>query len=270
MVIGAVPDMFQGFTHFKCEKCKLFNNINLNPNILLLNNLRTIEALQSFEKPDTDFLKDKECLICLEPMDLEINQLVKLPCGCANSAYHIPCIIQLLESGDNKNFCPHCKTKYTILLEQRVTIRQVVPLQIIRQELNNDFRIKNKVQILLFHLLMNSIMNIISIYVSRSNIGYNKYVELQALQLFYFLKVFCNFFSLGYSKNNIDKIETILVVSYVYQTTVFGLLIYTLAIIKNDKLTAVLLANNMLLVIIDVAFRVFVEYKMNNRVTQDV
>jgi hypothetical protein len=75
---------------------------------------------------------------------------------------------------------------------------------------------------------------------------------------------------LGYSKNNIDKIETILVVSYVYQTTVFGLLIYTLAIIKNENLTTVLLANNMLLVIIDVAFRAFVEYKMNNRVIQDV
>ncbi len=235
-----------------------------------MNNLRTTEALQSFEKPTTDFLNDKEGLICLESMDLEMNNLVKLPCGCANSTYHIPCIIQLLESGDNKNFCPHCKTKYTILLEQQVTIPQVVPLQIIRQELNNDFRIKNKVQILLFHLLINSIMNIISIYVSRSNPGYNKYEELHALLLFYFLKIFCNFFSLGYSKNNIDKIETVLVVSYVYQTTVFGVLVYTLAIIKNDQLTTSLLANNLVLVIMDVAFRAFVEYRINNRVIADV
>jgi len=202
-----------------------------------------------------------------------MNQLVKLPCGCANSAYHIPCIIQLLESGDNKNFCPHCKTKYTIRLEQRVTIQQVVPvdqLGIIRQELINDFRIKNNAQILLFHLLINSIMNIISIFVSRDYRGYNNYDELQVLMLFYFLKVFCNFCSLGYSKNNIEKKETILIFSYVYQITIFGLTIYTLAIIKNDNLTAVLLANNTLLVIIDVAFRVFVEYKMNNRVIQGV
>jgi len=206
-------------------------------------------------------------------MDLEMNQLVKLPCGCANSAYHIPCIIQLLESGENKNFCPHCKTKYTIRLEQRVTIQQVVPvdqLGIIRQELINDSRIKNNVQILLFHLLINSIMNIISIFVSRDYRGYNNYSELQVLMLFYFLKVFCNFCSLGYSKNNIEKKETILIFSYVYQITIFGLTIYTLAIIKNDNLTAVLLANNMLLVIIDVVFRVFVEYKMNNRVIQGV
>jgi len=202
-----------------------------------------------------------------------MNQLVKLPCGCANSAYHIPCIIQLLESGENKNFCPHCKTKYTIRLEQRVTIQQVVPvdqLGIIRQELINDSRIKNNVQILLFHLLINSIMNIISIFVSRDYRGYNNYSELQVLMLFYFLKVFCNFCSLGYSKNNIEKKETILIFSYVYQITIFGLTIYTLAIIKNDNLTAVLLANNMLLVIIDVVFRVFVEYKMNNRVIQGV
>jgi hypothetical protein len=234
-----------------------------------LNNLRTTEALRSFEKPDPDFLKDKECLICLETLDLEMNALVKLPCGCANSAYHIPCIIQLLESGDNKNFCPHCKTKYTILLEQRVTIQQVVPLGIVQQDLNRDSRIKNNVQILIFHLLINSIMNIISIYVSRDYSKYNNYGELQVLMLFYFLKVFCNFCSLGYSKNNIDKIDNILVVSYVYQTTVFGLLIYTLAIIKNSKLTTVLLTNNLIMVIMDVAFRAFIECGMNNRVIAD-
>jgi hypothetical protein len=203
-------------------------------------------------------------------MDLEMNQLVKLPCGCANSAYHIPCIVQLLQSGENKNFCPHCKTKYTILLEQRVTIQQVVPLQIIRQDLNLDSRIKNDVQKLLFHLLINSIMNIINIYVSRDYDGYNKYIELQVLMLFYFLKVFCNFCSLGYSKNNIDKIEIILVVSYVYQTTIFVFLIYTLAIIKNDNLTSVLLANNFLLAFMDFTFRMFVEYRMNARVIADV
>jgi hypothetical protein len=229
-----------------------------------------IEALRSFEPPSKDFLKDKECLICLETMDLEMNQLVKLPCGCANSAYHIPCIVQLLQSGENKNFCPHCKTKYTILLEQRVTIQQVVPLQIIRQDLNLDSRIKNDVQKLLFHLLINSIMNIINIYVSRDYDGYNKYIELQVLMLFYFLKVFCNFCSLGYSKNNIDKIEIILVVSYVYQTTIFVFLIYTLAIIKNDNLTSVLLANNFLLAFMDFTFRMFVEYRMNARVIADV
>jgi hypothetical protein len=113
-------------------------------------------------------------------------------------------------------------------------------------------------------------MNIINIYVSRDYDGYNKYIELQVLMLFYFLKVFCNFCSLGYSKNNIDKIEIILVVSYVYQTTIFVFLIYTLAIIKNDNLTSVLLANNFLLAFMDFTFRMFVEYRMNARVIADV
>ena len=72
-----------------------------------------------------------------------------------------------------------------------------------------------------------------------------------------------------FEKHNIDKIEIILVVSYVYQTTIFVFLIYTLAIIKNSKLTTVLLTNNLILVIMDVAFRAFIECGMN-RVTQDV
>ena len=53
------------------------------------------------KKPDKDFIQDKECLICLE--SLEINKIVKLPCECSNSVYHISCIIKLLQSGVNKN-----------------------------------------------------------------------------------------------------------------------------------------------------------------------
>ena len=68
--------------------------------------------LQNFKTPDREFLKDKDCLICLEPVDLEMNKLVALPCNCANSTYHTTCIIQLLKSGENKNFCPHCKYVY--------------------------------------------------------------------------------------------------------------------------------------------------------------
>jgi hypothetical protein len=74
-----------------------------------------MDSLQIFEKPDPNFLKDKECLICLEPMmDLEMNLIVKLPCGCANSAYHMNCILQLLESGKNKNFCPCVPCNYIV------------------------------------------------------------------------------------------------------------------------------------------------------------
>ena len=48
--------------------------------------------ISQFEKPDKDFIKDKECLICLESVDLELNKIVKLPCVCSNSVYHIICI----------------------------------------------------------------------------------------------------------------------------------------------------------------------------------
>jgi hypothetical protein len=206
------------------------------------------QALQRFIKPDKEFLKDKECLICLEPMDLEMNQIVKLPCGCANSAYHIPCIVKLLESGNNKNFCPHCKTEYIFL---PTLVVPVVPVPFLTH-------------IMLAHLLFNTLMNIINIAVSRSCPEYNRYAEFQVLMLFYFLKIFLNFCILVYVKTDIEKIQTVLVYSYVYQTVLFGFLIYILVKIKND--VTALWVNNLLFGITDLAFRFILEYKMRNRV----
>ena len=57
-----------------------------------------ISILQKFKKPDAGFLQDKECLICLEPFDLESNKFVQLPCKCSNSVYHIDCIVKLINS----------------------------------------------------------------------------------------------------------------------------------------------------------------------------
>ena len=206
------------------------------------------EALQRFIKPDKEFLKDKECLICLEPMDLEMNQIVKLPCGCANSAYHIPCIVKLLASGNNKNFCPHCKAEYIFL-------PQVVPLPVVPLT-----------HIMMVHLLSNTCMNIINIAVSRSCPKYNLHAEFQVLMLFYFLKLFLNFCMLAYAKTDIEKIETTLVYSYVYQTVLFGFLIYILTKIKNDSFLTALWVNNLLFGMIDFAFRFVLECKMRNRV----
>ena len=217
------------------------------------------QALQRFIKPDKEFLKDKECLICLEPMDLEMNQIVKLPCGCANSAYHIPCIVKLLASGKNKNFCPHCKAEYNLLL-QVVPIHvpvpfPVVPLPVVPLPMTH---------IMLVHLLSNTLMNIINICLSRSYPEYNLHAEFQVLMLFYFLKLFLNFCILAYAKTDIEKIQTGLVYSYVYQTVLFGFLIYILAKIKND--VTALWVNNLLFGIIDFAFRFVLECKMRNRV----
>lgn len=221
------------------------------------------DALQRLKKPEKEFLKDKECLICLEPMDIEMNriemnQIVMLPCGCANSAYHIPCILQLLASGENKNFCPHCKTVYNLFLKpvvvQPVIIRPFV-------DLSQQFT-----HILLVHLISNTCMNIINICVSRSYPNYNREAEFQVLMLFYFLKLFINFSMLVYAKNDFERIETVLVYSYVYQTVLIGLLIYILAKIKNDSFMTTLLVNNLLFGITDLAYRFVVEYKLRNRV----
>ena len=73
-----------------------------------------ITSLQLFPKPDTSFIKDKDCLICLESADVESQKIVGFPCKCANSVYHINCVVTFLYSGQDKNFCPHCKIKYEL------------------------------------------------------------------------------------------------------------------------------------------------------------
>lgn len=224
------------------------------------------EALQKFEKPDTDFLKDKECLICLEPMDLEMNQIVMLPCKCANSAYHIPCITKLLQSGENKNFCPHCKGKYKIAFEQMVAMQNNHLIRIENANQIHELRISSFIKILLFHLVSNSTMNIIGISVSMSHPEYTKHIELHVLIFFYFLKLFFNYGMLIYSKNNIDKIETVLACSYVFQAVVFGFLLYSSIIMKQNYFSVILIVNNVLFGLVDLAFRYVVEYKMKNRV----
>ena len=230
-----------------------------------------MEILKNFKKPDKDFLKDKECLICLESIDptkswmlasqldmepnklVKIEDLVKLPCGCANSAYHIGCVLLLLNSGQNKNFCPHCKTFY-----------QVNPPPITRRaEIENALiQTRKFAHILMFHLLSNSIMNGINIFVAKSNVAGKKNDMFQVLILFYILKIFCNYFILAYSKNNLDKIETLLVYSYVFQTVLFVTMLYTLAVIEDDYRSGILVSNNIVFIIVDVGFRIYTENRV--------
>ena len=189
-----------------------------------------ISILQKFEKQHEEFLKDKECLICLEPFDLESNNFAQLPCKCSNSTYHIVCIIKLLHSGANKNFCPHCKTIYEIQLQQiQATGNQIVPYIVVintqQQEIHNS-QIKIYTHILVFHIFSNSIMIFINIYLSRLCVDYNRHEILKILMILYCFKIFFNYFILIYSKNNLDKIEDFLVCSYIFQTVLFGLLIY--------------------------------------------
>jgi hypothetical protein len=230
-----------------------------------------ISILQKFEKPASCFLKDKECLICLEPFDIESNKFVQLPCKCSNSVYHIDCILKLLHSGINKNFCPHCKTNYDIPLQQipqMPQMNQVLPYIVINtyREQIRDLQIKYFTHILVFHIILNSIMNIINIVVSRNCAEYNGWAELQVLMLFYFCKLFFNYCILMYARNNIDKIDDCLIYSYVFQTILFCFFIYILTKIKNDDNSTILIVNNVSLSLTDLAFRVITEQKIRNTV----
>lgn len=219
--------------------------------------------LHGLAKPDKDSLKDKECLICLELMESEsLTNLVKLPCGCANSTYHILCITLLLESGENKNFCPHCKTVYHAM-------PAVSDISILHADslTHRELQTKHYCHIMMFHLLSNTVMNITNICITRIIPKYNTYPELQVLMIFYFSKVFFNYCILVYSKNNIDKIDSVLVYSYTFQTVLFGGLVYGVTKINNDYISAILVLNNVFLVGFDLAFRLITENRMKNRIT---
>ena len=251
-----------------------------------------ISNLDNFTKPDKEFIQDKECLICLESIDIETNKIVKLPCQCKYSVYHIICIIKLLHSGQNKNFCPHCKTIYICPINPINPINLVLPINPINPILSNqvqpipthyyeymvinrDIEQINQIytlklisfsQIMLFHVIVNSLMNIINISVSSNHLEYYQNPPFQVLALFYFCKIVFNIFFVIYSKNNIDKIETCLIYSYTYQIVILGLLIYLLVKIKYNYNCTILIINNILFSFIDLIFRLIVEYKLNNRI----
>lgn len=235
-----------------------------------------ISILQKFEKPDASFLKDNECLICLEPFDLESNKFVQLPCKCSSSVYHIDCIIKLINSGVNKNFCPHCKRKYKIPLKMKVLRNQIVPyIEIntnqlpnvpqINEQIHNE-QIINLTKIIIIHGLSNSVMNVINVIATRVSVDYDSFIELQVLMLFYFLKLFFNYSIFVYSKNTIQKIEDCLIYSYVFQTILFGFFIYMLTKIKNDSKTNIIIINNVLFSFADLVYRKIIENKMINTV----
>ena len=251
-----------------------------------------ISNLDNFTKPDKEFIEDKECLICLESIDIETNKIVKLPCQCKYSVYHIICIIKLLHSGKNKNFCPHCKTKYICPSRLRdatnlCPINYVLPSNQVHPidtntlnyyeyiVMNRDIEQINEIytlqlisfsQIMLFHVVVNTLMNIINISVSSNHLEYYQNPTFQLLALNYFCKIIFNICFLIYSKNNIEKIETCLIYSYTYQILIFGLLIYLLVKIKYNYNCTILIINNILLGFIDLIFRLIIEYKLNNRI----
>lgn len=226
--------------------------------------------LQKFKPVDRDFIKDKDCLICLESVDLEMNQLVALPCNCASSIYHITCITQLLKSGKNKNFCPHCKSVYQMppaSVVPNVPIEHLIPVVPVVPQEQDGFIIRTLTCTLLFHFLTNSMMNIFNICIVTGFFDNKKKPpELQVITLFCFFKLLLNYIFVFYSKHDITKMKNVLIYSYGFQTVIIGWIIYSLIKIKNDKMTVFLTINNVVFGIGDLIFRILGRYSIPNRI----
>lgn len=208
-----------------------------------------VSTLQLYKKPDKDFVKSKECLICLETIDIEASKIVKLPCGCSNSVYHIACIAQLLVSGENKNFCPHCKSNYQITLQQ-----EVQPLTHRPNGENENTRMISC--ILIVHILTNSVMNLINVVLSRDYSNNNANIISKILQICYFCKLVVNVCIVIHLKVNSQQINSHLRLSYIIQAALFVLFICLLSMIKNDFDSILMLVNNIFFITIDLGFRI--------------
>ena len=213
-----------------------------------------IQYLEKLKKPDKELIKDQECPICLESFDLEsLNAYVMLPCNCANSTYHTTCITQMLQSGENKNFCPYCKTVYKINTEF-VTLVAVVP------------QLKQLSYILFVHIVSNTLMNIINISMSEDYENNRADVMSKILTICYFCKMLVNICILIHLKNNADQMKSNLDLSYAIQTVLFVSLIVMLSLTEFDFKSGMILVNNVFFCFGDLAFRITVECKSLNRV----
>ena len=88
----------------------------------------------------------------------------------------------------------------------------------------------------------------------------------KTLLICYFCKMLFNCCITFYSKQEPEKNESNLWLSYIIQTTLFVLLVTMIAKIENDFNSAMLMANNVFFCFGDLAFRITVDCKNGNRV----
>jgi hypothetical protein len=193
---------------------------------------------------DRNILLDKECLICLESIDIEEQKLIKLPCNCSNSIYHISCITTFINSGNNKNFCPHCKNIYNIVEQTDVEQTDVVAEQ------NNE---KNGI-IFVVHIFSNTIMNIINLAtITDKNITEKVFIIIT------FCKVVVNFGFIIFINKNTIQIKSCVNYSYILQLFLLIMLLIIVSNRKDDFDSIILLANNFLFFFGDLFFRIRIE-----------
>ncbi len=215
-----------------------------------------ITSLQSFPKPDANFVKNKDCLICLESIDVESQKIVGFPCKCANSVYHTDCVVTFLYSGQDKNFCPHCKIKYNLIQPSSPPPEPIPNLQI--------HKIKH---IFVIHMITNTTMNILNISLTTDTDIMSK-----ILIILYFVKLLCNSYFIINSKDvaveplpiidhnsyYYDKINNYMFISYFFQTILFVYIVAVVILSNNDIMTAFLLYNNILFNCSDAGYRIYI------------
>lgn len=200
---------------------------------------------------DRNNLLDKECLICLESIDIEEQKLIKLPCNCSNSIYHISCITTFLNSGNNKNFCPHCKNIYNIVEQTDAGAEQIVAEQTDAvAEQNNR---KNGI-IFIFHIFSNTIMNIINLAtITDKNITEKVFIILT------FCKVVVNFGFIIFTNKTTIQTKSCVNYSYILQLFLLIMLLIIVSNRKDDFDSIILLTNNFFFFFGDLFFRIRIE-----------
>jgi hypothetical protein len=192
----------------------------------------------------------QECAICLEELDLESNTTVGLPCKCAHSTYHKTCITQMLQSGENKNFCPHCKTPYPL------SNTAIVVIPIVGQ------RSSPIMYVFFVHIFSNSMMNIISLSMIEEYKENAANMLSKTVTILYFCKLVMNSCMVFVVKNDGEQINSNLAFSYTIQTMMFVLLISLLCAVKFNFNSGMLLFNNLGFSFVDLMFRIMVKNRV--------
>lgn len=208
--------------------------------------------LQNFPKPERTSLVDKECIICFESLDMEIDKIVELPCKCSNAVYHVNCLVLHLESGETKNFCPHCRTTFPNGNNNNT------PQEVVRGPVPLDER--KLAYIFIIHIFTNTLMNLISIGML-DDIYTNtiKNVVCKILIASFFSKVVFNAFLMFTLKYYRENLNSHISASYSLQTIIFVLLICFLSSVRMNFRLGFLLANNLFFCLGDLFFRISIE-----------
>jgi len=222
------------------------------------------QRLLTYAAKTTAEMRNQECIICLESMPTDVESqstIIVLPCKCANSAYHSACIILLLMSGENKNFCPHCKRKYSVLNN---TVNVNADANANAGANADAVRLRKLSYVFLVHIFTNSIMNLVNISMLQDYNERDANILSKLLLIFYFCKLLLNCAFIFAMERNADKYEKQLSISYIIQSILFVLLVSLISTNKINFSATIILINNMVFSLSDLIFRIGVECHNRN------